>query len=199
MRRQMPRSFRAGGCTFAEDPAHSCAIVRPLWSAAVDPRVLTARAVPVSGADSNGVLALSPVARRARSSRTDHLLIDRGDLLRVDLVDHAAIGGPFRLHFDLPGDEWLEQRITVIRSLRDRPHHGRHFQLARRLLSLNAVDGRDAGASLKDIADHVLGPGEWPGDGEHRKSMIRRMIASGDLMLLAGPRAILNDRSDRRR
>lgn len=56
---------------------------------------------------------------------------------------------------------------------------------------MNAVDGRDAGASLKDIADHVLGPGDWPGDGEHRKSMIRRMIVNGDRMLSVGPRAIL--------
>jgi len=170
-----------------------------MWSAAVDPRVLTARAVPASGEGSNGVLALSPVARRMWSSQTEHLLIDRGDLLRVDLVDHVAVGGPFRLHFDLPDDDWLEQRITVIRSLRDRRHHGVRLQLARRLLSLNAVDGRDAGASLKDIADLVLGSGDWPGDGEHRKSMIRRMIASGDEMLLAGPRAVLNDRGDRRR
>lgn len=170
-----------------------------MWSAAVDPRVLTARAVPAYGERSNGVLALSPVALRMWTSRTEHLLIDRGDLLRVDLVDHAATGAPFQLHFDLPDDDWLEQRITVIRSLRGRRHHGGHPQLARRLLSLNAVDGRDAGASLKDIADHVLGPGDWPGDGEHRKSMIRRMIASGDEMLLAGPRAVLDDRGDRRR
>lgn len=162
-----------------------------MWSAAVDPRVLTARAGSTLGERSNGVLALSPVARRMWSSRTEHLLVDRGELLRVDLVDHAAVGGPFQLHFDLPDDEWLEQRITVIRSLRSRRHHGGHAQLARRLLSLNAVDGRDAGASLKDIADHVLGPGDWPGDGEHRKSMIRRMIVSGDRMLSVGPRAIL--------
>mgnify|MGYP003582877394 CR=1 FL=1 len=162
-----------------------------MWSAAVDPRVLTARAVPTSGERSNGMLALSPVARRMWSSLTEHLLIDRGELLRVDLVDHAAVGGPFRLYFGLPDDEWLEQRIAIIRSLRGRPYHGRHSQLARRLLSLNAVDGRDAGASLKDIADDVLGPGDWPGDGEHRKSMIRRMIVSGDRMLSAGPRAIL--------
>lgn len=170
-----------------------------MWSAAVDPRVLTAHTVPTSGESAKGVFALSPVARRMWTSRTEHLLIDRGELLRVDLVHHVAVGGKFRLHFDLPDDDWLKQRITVIGSLRGRRHHGVHLQLARRLLSLNAVDGRDAGASLKDIADHVLGPGDWPGDGEHRKSMIRRMIASGDLMLLAGPRAILNDRGDRRR
>ena len=162
-----------------------------MWSAAVDPRVLTARAVPTSGERSNGALALLPVARRMWSWRTEHLLIDRGDLLRVDLVDHATTGGPFQLHFDLPDDDWLEQRIAVIHSLRGERHHGSYPQLARRLLSLNAVDGRDAGASLKDIADHVLGPGDWPGDGEHRKSMVRRMIVSGDRMLSAGARAIL--------
>ena len=170
-----------------------------MWSAAVDPRVLTARAVPTSDEGLNGVLALSPVARRARSSRTEHLLIDRGELLRVDLVYPAAVWGQMRLHFDLPDDDWLEQRIIVIRSLRGRLHHSNHLQLARRLLSLHAVDLRDAGASLKDIAHHVLGPGDWPGNGEHRKSMIRRMIVSGDEMLLAGPHAILNDLGDRRR
>ncbi|MBU3077632.1 DNA -binding domain-containing protein [Sphingomonas quercus] len=164
-----------------------------MWSAAVDPRVLTASVVPVSDQESNGALALAPVVRRMRSAGIDHLLIDRGELLRVDLVDHRSLDGPVRLHFDLPDDGWLEDRVAVIRVLRGRSRHGAHVQFARRLLSLSAVDGRDAGASLKEIADHVLGPGDWPGDGEHRKSMIRRMIASGDRMLRAGPCDILAD------
>jgi hypothetical protein len=40
----------------------------------------------------------------------------------------------------------------------------------------------------------VLGPGAWPGDGEHRKSLVRRMIAAGDQMIRAGPAGALVDR-----
>jgi hypothetical protein len=41
----------------------------------------------------------------------------------------------------------------------------------------------------------VLGPGAWPGEGEHRKSLVRRLIAAGDRMIHSGPIATLVDRS----
>jgi len=166
-----------------------------MWSAAVDARVLAARAAPASNRGQIGRPVLGPVARRLRSAQVEHLLIDRSEFIRIDLVGASSIDEPFVLHFDLADDEWLDERVTMIRALRGPGPARCHLQLARRLLCLHAIDARDAGASLKDIADHVLGPGDWPGDGDHRKSKVRRMIAEGDRMCREGPRAILRGRS----
>ena len=68
--------------------------------------------------------------------------------------------------------------------------------MAAKLFALQAVDARSEGASLRETAASILGPGDWPGDGEHRKSLVRRMIATGERIIQAGPRAILNDALD---
>jgi hypothetical protein len=54
------------------------------------------------------------------------------------------------------------------------------------------VDARQAGASLRETADILLGPGAWPGDGEHRKSYVRRLLNVGSHLIDSGPREILN-------
>ncbi|QPI71957.1 DNA -binding domain-containing protein [Sphingobium sp. Cam5-1] len=66
-----------------------------------------------------------------------------------------------------------------------------HERRAGALLGLWSVDARRAGASLRDIADLLLGPGDWPGDGEYRKSRARRLLAAGEAMIRGGPSAIL--------
>ncbi|MBT2189280.1 DUF2285 domain-containing protein [Sphingobium sp. H33] len=89
-------------------------------------------------------------------------------------------------------DDHLDARIAAMRALRcSVPNGRRHIRLVRKLLALQAVDARNAGASLREIAENLLGRGEWPGDGEHRKSNVRRLLDSGEDMLRAGPRAIL--------
>jgi hypothetical protein len=168
-----------------------------MWSAAVDPRVLTASAVLTRDRGRQGDRALAPMVRSLRSPGVQHLLIDRGDLVRVDLIGDSLHGEPRILHFYLPDDDWLDDRLAAIRILRGQRGGGSHPQLARRLPCLWAIDVRDAGASLKEIADYVLGTGDWPGDGEHRKSMVRRMIATGDRMLRDGPCAILQSGPNR--
>ena len=90
----------------------------------------------------------------------------------------------------------LEDRIAAIRSFRATPTLGpRHPRLADRLLALQAADVRKAGASLRETADLVLGHGEWPGDGDHRKSRVRRLCDLGKSMIEAGPSALLNERT----
>lgn len=137
--------------------------------------------------------ASHPAFRVLRGSIAEHLLVDRyGMAIRLDVIDGTVLAGPVSLRFDLPDNHHLETRLAVIRAFTTSVSPGRrHAQLAKRLNALHAIDARDAGASLREIADLVLGPGDWPGDGEHRKSLVRRMIASGDRMLRAGPRAVL--------
>lgn len=193
----MPASSRIGGCTFPENPARTCACVLPIWSAAVDPRVLAVRALkPDDLAGGRPFDAMSAAARMVRGPCTEHLLIDRcGEVIRLDVIDGTVAAGPVTLRFDLPDDDRLDMQLPAIRGLREpAPVARSHVQLARRLLALQAVDARDAGASLREIAAMLLGPGAWPGDGEHRKSLVRRMIVAGDRLIRAGPAGALVDR-----
>ena len=164
-----------------------------MWSAAVDPRVLAVRAVPVFGAGARIFDAHTADVRVLRGPSGEHLITDRGgEPVRLDVIEGTTVAGPVMLRFDVADDDRLDVRIAAVRALRYTASTGRrHIQLARKLLALQAVDARDAGASLREIAELLLGSGEWPGDGEHRKSNVRRLVETGEGVLRAGPRAML--------
>jgi hypothetical protein len=138
--------------------------------------------------------ALSANARMMRGPLGEHLLIDSGgELVRLDVIEGTTAAGPVILRFELTDDDLLDALVATIGTLRAAVTSGpRHGRLARRLFALQAVDARNAGASLKETADVLLGPGEWPGDGEHRKSYVRRLLDAGSRMIRSGPREILN-------
>ena len=192
----IPRSSRTGGCTFPEDPMHSCAEVQPMWSAAVDPRVIIARASPLRQAGERAFDSSGPGVRVLRGFGNEYLLADRGgSAIRLDIVEGSVLAGPVTLRYDIPDDTHLELRLSAIRAFTAAAQPRRqHLQLARRVQALHATDARNGGASLREIADLVLGAGDWPGDGEHRKSLVRRLIIAGDRMLHEGHRAILGCR-----
>ncbi|WP_422396644.1 DNA -binding domain-containing protein [Sphingomonas profundi] len=97
------------------------------------------------------------------------------------------------LRFDLADDDRLVAQVAAIRALREPRLSGQEsLRLAAKLLALEAVDARSDGASLRETAASILGPGDWPGDGEHRKSYVRRLLKIGEQMIRAGPRAILD-------
>lgn len=192
----MSTSSRAGGCTFPEDPDQSCASVLPMWSAAVDPRVLSVRAMQPSGAHGRLFDGQSANVRMLQGPNCEHLAIDRdGETIRLDVIEGSIAAGPVILHFVLADDARLDAQIAAVCTFRSVVGEcWSHSRLAGRLLALQAVDARDAGASLREIANMLLGPGDWPGDGEHRKSLVRRLVVTGDRMARAGPHAILADR-----
>ena len=164
-----------------------------MWSATVDPRVLVVRAEAASGERARCLDAASSGARTLVGSVCEHLLLLRGGSpVRLDVIAGTTMAGPVVLHYDVVDDDRLPVRLTAIRSFAAPPAIGRRqVQLAQRLLALHALDARQMGASLREVADLVLGRGEWPGDGEHRKSLVRRLIAAGERMIRAGPPAIL--------
>ena len=131
--------------------------------------------------------------RVVKSCTCEHLLIDRGGApFRLDIIEGTVLTGPVSLHFDVPDTSGLHQKLTAIRAFTGvttifQPH----LQMTGRLHALHAADARAAGASLREIAHSLLGDGTWPGDGEHRKSLVRRMIAAGEQLVRAGPRAVL--------
>lgn len=188
---QTPTLLRAGGCTFAEDPRYSCANVRPLWSADVDPRVLAVRASFSRGREERA-FEFREVDRVVRSRAGEHVLIDRGGpWFRLDIIEGTVLAGPASLRFDLPDDYHLEDKLAVIRAfVGKRVVTHQHLQLADKLRALHAADARTAGASLRETAELILGPGNWPGDGEYRKSLVRRMISCGERMVQAGPHIV---------
>lgn len=128
------------------------------------------------------------------------MLIDRGDMpLRFDVIEGSVSAGSVTLQFDLLDDPHLGDRLALIRAFAaGKTIAPRHLQFCRRFQALQAVDARESGASLREVADCLLGHGDWPGDGEHRKSLVRRMIATGERMVRAGPRAVLLGRSGHR-
>jgi hypothetical protein len=165
--------------------------VLPIWSAAIDPRVLAVRAVRDVGR-SGLTFDANSCTRLLRGPSMEHLLIDRGgDLVRLDVIEGSVAGGPVALRFDLADDDRLDFRIAALRLFRGSPPARGHARLTGRLRALHAADMQDTGASLRDIADVLLGPGDWPGDGEHRKSQVRRLIVAGQDMKRRGARAIL--------
>lgn len=116
-----------------------------------------------------------------------------GALFGIDLIDCAMPEEAVDLQFGIADDDRFDAQIATLSRLlgrnrveRNRPALLSHF------LALQARDAATAGLSLREIAAFLLGPGEWPGDGEHRKSRVRRLVASGEQLLRAGPRAILS-------
>jgi Uncharacterized conserved protein (DUF2285) len=159
----------------------------------VDARVLAARAVVPCSDGMHCIDASAPGLRRVVGPSAEHLLVDRGrDLVRIDVLEGTTADTHASLHIDLPLGCWVQPRIAAVRALvappQVTPHH---TQLAHRLLCLQALDARAAGASLKDVAEILFGGGDWPGDGEHRKSRVRRMIVAGERMVDGGPGMIL--------
>lgn len=136
------------------------------------------------------------LVRVVRGQDRDHVIIRLGDhLLRLDGAGLLAASKPQPLCFLFRDGAGLHAQLETVRLLHE-PDLSQHSavtqaQFREQLLALWALDRRAAGVSLRRMADDLLGPGEWPGDGEYRKSRIRRLIIKGAAMVQAGPGAIL--------
>lgn len=161
----------------------------------MDPCVLIARAVAAKGRPAHAFDPSRHDRRIVKGASFEHVLLDSERAsVRLDLVEGSLTAGPVLLRFDIASDERLAHQLDAISSLWQPRPALRQEQMARRLLGLQAHDLRGAGASLRETARLVLGPGDWPGTGDHRKSLVRRMIAAGARMIADGPGAVLNAR-----
>lgn len=169
-----------------------------MWSAGADPRVLTARAAPHDGGDGSYRFDRHDFPTRVVVGPTsEHMLIaHRSVVVRLDVIEGTVLDGPVSLRVEVSCGPRLPAQLSAAAEIGD-PLAGathclrRHRRLADVLLALQAHDARECGASLREIACELLGPGEWPGDGEHRKSRARRLIETGRALVLAGPGAVL--------
>ncbi len=162
--------------------------------------MLIARAHPGDTAFAAGysLFDLRSVSARMVSDRGgEHLRVDYANgVVRIDIVDGSVRKGPVSLRFELADGPTLSVQLGALRQYRELSEGGRtNAQACRRLadmlLSLHAFDERACGVSLRSMADALLGVGDWPGDGEHRKSRVRRLVATGAALMRAGPRTIL--------
>ena len=69
----------------------------------------------------------------------------------------------------------------------------RDATLVRLVAALRVRDALADGASQRDIGLGVFGD-DWPGDGEHLKSRVRRMIPFSAKLARAGPRGVVQAR-----
>lgn len=165
--------------------------------AGIDPHVLAVRALPYCGDARGWRFDLSRhVARTVQGRMGEHVRIDKaGHVIRLDVLDGTLAVGPMSLRVEIGVGPDLPVQADAVRALQrlvsgtlqENIYHDRE---AGNLLGLWAYDARREGASLRDIADLLVGPGDWPGDGEHRKSRARRLVSAGEAMVKAGPAAI---------
>jgi hypothetical protein len=184
----------AGVCSFVDDPGLSAAQVTPVWSALFDPSVLKVHAGALKGSGPTLDLARDDIAIRAGPAAR-HIVINDGSGLRLDVVSGTVRAGSTSLSplVDLGRD--LEPQLRSVRQLhaamQGSPARARPDHVFLRLVdALRVTDARAAGVSLRDIGLHVLAGAEWPGDGEHLKSRVRRLIEMGDRLRAAGPASL---------
>jgi hypothetical protein len=164
----------------------------PLWTAAANPwllQVVPARSGPMID------LACQP-HRAVRSGDRHHVLLDLpGGTLQLLGFDGALDDGPRCLSSAIDHGRCLEPQIESVGRL-DALLHGRtgcacpQPRLWRLVEALRVGDALAAGASQRAIGLGIYG-GEWPGDGEHLKSRVRRMIPLAADLIRAGPLGVL--------
>jgi len=193
-----------GGCCFAE--ARECASndANILWSRQIDPSVLSVDAEAGSAAEGRAVdlclladhvvVASTPECEHAR-------LTARGLQVRLDIFGATILQGPVILRPRLVGPEPAARLQTLADLMRlagvrgiDRWRLRPDARMPRLVEALRAADARREGASLREIAAHLIGPrraADWPGDNACLKSWVRRRITLGRKLIGIGPAGIL--------
>ncbi len=136
-------------------------------------------------------------SRIVTDSACEHVRIDHAShVLRLDVIEGTLTDGPVHLQAELGIGQGLAAQVAAALTLRELMSgqitpHASHDREAAALLRLWAFDARQAGTSLREIANLLLGAGDWPGDGEYRKSRARRLVAAGEEMVRLGPGCLL--------
>lgn len=137
-------------------------------------------------------------SRIIQNGGVEHVrIVIRNRIFRLDVRDGSIMAGSCRLSYLLAHDERLPRQLDTVRRF-DACLSGLPLQrddaftrFSRLAMALRAWDARAAGASLRQVAHALWGPGEWPGPGEHRKSAVRRCVTIGEKLVAEGSRPIL--------
>ena len=162
----------------------------------MDPCVLSVSVHPAEGVQGVDLLQFGPRIVAGRHGEHVHLAIG-GESFRLDAAEGTLAAGPVNLCYRIAQDHRLARQLETVRRL-DVRLAGRAVKrrepagwMQRRATALRAWDARVAGASLREIAVMLCGPGEWPGPGECRKSAARRFVVMGERLMAEGPWSVL--------
>lgn len=188
-----------------------------VWSATVDPSVVTCTAEPVAPdhADAFCIDRLTiPTTTILKASGLEHLSISDGlKRIRLDVVSGTLLEGPVRLQYSIAGFHEAEVRLLTLQRLLAlnrlgrfaRGLHPRETKVERWAMMLRAHDLNTQGASQREIAGELFGPGvsaEWRTRSDFLRLRIQRllrdagtMIDGGYLDLLRGSHGLRSDAS----
>jgi hypothetical protein len=159
-------------------------------------RVLLVAARATTALDVTDLRRFDP--RVVRDTDGEHVrLIVHGEVFRLDVVSGTVMSGPAHLTYLLAQNGRLARQMDTIRRLEQKLAGTGPGQvegtsrIVRSATALRARDARADGASLRQIANELLGGGEWPGPGDYRKSAIRRLVGMGERLVRQGPLPIL--------
>lgn len=162
----------------------------------MDPCVLSVVAKP--GTPGAGVDLSAYGLRVVLGNGVEHVrIVVRDVAFRLDVCEGSIADEPVRLTYLLAQDKRLPRHLATISRLDHclsgfpvRSEQG-SVRLSRMANALRVLDARATGASLRQIANELWGPDEWPGPGEHRKSAVRRYVAMGEKLMSGGAKQML--------
>ena len=162
-----------------------------MWTAVADPCVLRARFVSDSGTDVPKINLSHWPHCALRGHGCVHVRLHLpGGVLRLDVIEGGTICRPVAVEPAIDLSRALDPQIATLRRIHGLMHTGETALADQRLVrlveALRVCDALAAGASLRDIGSGMFG-GDWPGDGEHLKSKVRRRVVLADRLLRAGP------------
>ncbi|MBO9601849.1 MAG: DUF2285 domain-containing protein [Novosphingobium sp.] len=134
--------------------------------------------------------------RSMRIGERRHLLLQLSSgTLQLDVCGECTNLPPSSIMpvIDLGRELWPQLRsvcrlVSVLQGGVERRLVDRRLQ--RLVQALRVADALAVGASQREIGLGIYG-GDWPGDGEHLKSRVRRMIVLARRLVRAGPGGVL--------
>lgn len=184
-----------------EHPDRAAPEARPLWRRKVHPFVLSARAVGGGAAEDRFDLrAFTGLWTMVLGDGgAQHLLISDGiRSVRLDLMSGPLLSGPVTLDYVIGGFASAEPPVLVLRRLLALVRTGRFgrglhppdVRAARRVLLLRANDALAAGASQRELAEHLLGleagAKRWRIAAPTLRSSVQRLARGARLLAKGG-------------
>ena len=178
----------AGGCGFPVDPDQPATTEQLFWLATVSPDIVAMLGLPSDVSDRPQVLLDQTDASRSDIAGTHFVIDDVHQGLSLDGTMTAPVG------VLLPFDDWLPARLEATLALW-RTLQGQHAveprpptpqRRARLILGLRALDGRDDGASYRELARGLFGASRVP-DGPAWKthdlrSRVMRLVVDANAL-----------------
>jgi hypothetical protein len=171
------------------------------WRSDANPAVLPvdARAASVNDGNAFDLWRVEQSVTVVKHAGIEHVLVGDGNhRIQLDVRGRSLLEGPAHLRYELAAFVGVEDKVATLHRFIARQRLGRFpralFPLERRarrwLTALQAIDGRLAGATPREIAVALFGDGavrrDWDGPSDYLRSRVRRAIATGEQIVDRG-------------